>query len=64
MAGDRPPGPKLEVLVFAASLRADSLNQKLATLASRIAEQNGATVDQASMRDFDAPSYDGDLEAT
>jgi chromate reductase, NAD(P)H dehydrogenase (quinone) len=54
--------PKLKVLVFGASLRADSLNGKLAALAARIAEQNGATVDQASMRDFDVPSYDGDAE--
>ena len=54
--------PKLKVLVFGASLRADSLNRKLAALAARIAEQSGATVDHASMRDFDVPSYDGDLE--
>ncbi len=54
--------PKLKVLVFGASLRADSLNRKLAALAARIAEQSGATVDHASMRDFDVPSYDGDAE--
>src|SRR5688500_333245 len=60
---DKHPGPELKVLVFAASLRAESLNHRLATLASRIAQQNGATVDLASMRDFDVPSYDGDLEA-
>jgi len=45
--------PKLRVLVFAASLRAESLNQKLAALAARVCEQNGATVDRALMRDFD-----------
>ncbi len=55
--------PKLKVLVFGASLRADSLNRKLAALAARIAEQGGAAVDYASMRDFDVPSYDGDSEA-
>ena len=60
---DRHANPKLKVLIIAASLRAESLNNKLATLAARIAEQNGATVDLASMRDFDVPSYDGDLEA-
>jgi chromate reductase, NAD(P)H dehydrogenase (quinone) len=54
--------PKLNVLVFGASLRADSLNRKLAALAARIAEQSGATVDHASMQDFDVPSYDGDAE--
>ena len=56
------PNPTLKVLVFGASLRADSLNGKLAALAARVAEQNGATVDHASMRDFDVPSYDGDVE--
>lgn len=54
--------PELKVLVFGASLRADSLNRKLAALAARVAEQNGATVDHASMRDFDVPGYDGDIE--
>jgi chromate reductase len=53
---------ELKVLVFAASLRADSLNRKLAGVAVRLAEAAGATVDQASMRDFDVPLYDGDLE--
>lgn len=57
------PEPKLKVLVFGAALRADSLNRKLAALAARIAEQSGATVDHASMRDFDVPSYDGDAES-
>ncbi len=59
---ESPSGPLLKVLVFGASLRADSLNRKLAALAARFAEQNGATVDHASMRDFEVPSYDGDLE--
>jgi NAD(P)H-dependent FMN reductase len=57
-----PKTPKLKVLVFAASLRTDSLNRKLAGVAVRLAEQAGATVDHASMRDFDVPLYDGDLE--
>lgn len=54
--------PKLKVLVFAASLRAESLNRKLAALAARVAEQYGATVDLASMSDFEVPLYDGDVE--
>ena len=62
-SSDTQPSPKLKVLVFAASLRAESLNRKLATLAARIAEETGSTVDLASMRDFDVPSYDGDMEA-
>ena len=55
--------PKLKVLVFSASLRSESLNTKLANLASRVATEYGATVDHRSMRDFDTPSYDGDAEA-
>lgn len=55
--------PKLKVLVFAASLRAESLNQRFAGLAARAAEQYGASVDLASLRDFEVPLYDGDLEA-
>lgn len=47
---------------FRDSLRADSFNKKLAALAARVAELYGATVDYASMRDFDVPLYDGDLE--
>ncbi len=58
----RGSAPPLKVLVFAASLRAESLNRRLAALAVRVAEQTGATVDHASMRDFDVPSYDGDVE--
>jgi NAD(P)H-dependent FMN reductase len=54
--------PKLRVLVFAASLRAESLNRKLAALTARVAGQAGASVDLADMRDFDVPLYDGDVE--
>ena len=50
MAADKHPSPNLKVLVFAASLRAESLNHKLATLATRIAEQNGATVHVSQSR--------------
>jgi chromate reductase len=54
---------ELHVLVFGASLRQGSLNVTLAELAARAAEEAGAIVDRASMRDFDAPSFDGDDEA-
>jgi NAD(P)H-dependent FMN reductase len=56
------PSTTIHVLVFAASLRAGSLNHALAALAARVAAANGATVDFASMHDFDVPPYDGDLE--
>src|SRR5689334_16157990 len=59
---ERPTDASLKVLVFAASLRAGSLNQELATLAARAATASGAIVDRASMSDFDVPSYDGDVE--
>lgn len=52
--------PKVKLLVFGASLRADSLNRTLAVLAARLAAEAGAAVDHASMREFDVPSFDGD----
>jgi NAD(P)H-dependent FMN reductase len=55
---------KLKVLVLSASLGKVSMNASLAQLAARHAAQFGAVVDQASMREFDAPSYDPDLEAS
>ncbi len=56
------PEATIKVLVFGASLRGGSLNRNLAALAARLAERHGAIVDHASMRDFDVPSYDGDVE--
>ena len=49
-------------LVFSASLRAESLNSGLARLAVEVIEAQGGTVDHATMRDFDVPSYDSDRE--
>jgi chromate reductase len=49
-------------LVFPASLRRDSLNGRLATLAARTIETYSGKVDSATMRDFDCPSYDGDVQ--
>ena len=51
-------------LVFAASLRRESLNARLAQLAAVTIEANGGDVDLATMRDFDSPSYDADVEAS
>ena len=47
-------------LVLSASLRASSLNNRLAHLAASTIEQHGGTADLASMADFDTPSYDQD----
>jgi chromate reductase len=50
-------------LVFSASLRADSLNTRLADLAATCLEANGGTVDRASMREFDCSSYNFDVQS-
>jgi NAD(P)H-dependent FMN reductase len=52
----------VRVLLFAASMRLESLNIRLANLARTIMEAHGAKVDFATMRDFDCPSYDQDVE--
>lgn len=54
----------VRLLVFEASLRKGSLNDRLATLAASTVEQHGGTVDRAHMAEFDMPSYDGDVEAS
>jgi NAD(P)H-dependent FMN reductase len=54
--------PSIRVLVFSASLRRESLNTQLAGLVIRRAGERGATVDVASMRELECPSYDGDTE--
>ena len=56
------PQRSVRLLVFSASLRKESLNTVLAGLVARAARKLGAAVDLASMRDFDVPSYDGDVE--
>jgi chromate reductase, NAD(P)H dehydrogenase (quinone) len=56
------PGPD-RFLVFSASLRADSLNGRLARLAATTIEGHGGVVQLAAMREFDAPSYDADVQA-
>ena len=50
-------------LLFSASLQADSLNTRLAALAARVIEDNGGETDFATMREFDAASYDADEQA-
>jgi len=50
------------VLVFAASLRAASVNAQLARLAASVVREKGASADYAPMSDFSCPSYDSDVE--
>lgn len=61
-ADGHAPRERVRYLVFSASLREDSLNTKLARLAAATIEANGAEVDLASMREFDSPSYDADVQ--
>lgn len=49
-------------LVFSASLRRESLNSRLATLAARMVQAHGGEVDLAQMSEFDVASFNGDLE--
>ncbi|RIK43018.1 MAG: NADPH-dependent FMN reductase [Chloroflexi bacterium] len=49
-------------LVFSASLRAESLNSRLARLAASTIEQHNGGVDLAAMEEFDTPSYDQDIQ--
>ena len=54
--------PRVRCLVFCASLRRGSLNGRLAQLAARTIEAAGCEADLAQMSDFDAPSYDADVQ--
>jgi NAD(P)H-dependent FMN reductase len=53
---------RIRVLIFGASLRRGSLNQRLAELAALVVEEQGGTADRAAMADFDCPSFNGDVE--
>lgn len=52
----------LNVLLFAASLRAESLNDRLIALVRTLVEKRGDAARHARMSEFDCPSYDGDAE--
>jgi NAD(P)H-dependent FMN reductase len=53
---------RIRVLIFAGSLRHESLNRRLAELAAAVVEEQGGTADRATMADFDCPSFSGDVE--
>ena len=57
-----PEREPVRFLVFCASLRAGSLNGRLARLAQATIEANGGIVDATKLRDFETPSYDADLQ--
>ena len=52
----------LHVLIVGASLRRESLNNRLAGLAARAVTSDGHTVDLTTMAEFDCSFYDGDVE--
>lgn len=54
----------VRLLVFGASLRDGSMNDRLASLAASIVEEKGASVERASMQDFECPPYDLDVEVS
>ncbi len=65
MEGQASPNDREPVrfLVFSASLRAGSLNSRLARLAAATIEANGGIIDSTSMPDFETPSYNADVQA-
>jgi len=53
-------GTEVRYLVFSASLRTHPLNSRIADLAADAIESKGGHVNRASMKNFDAPSFNGD----
>jgi chromate reductase len=52
----------MRLLAFAASLRRESWNRKLITLAAAIVREAGVDVDLAEFQEFDMPLYNRDLQ--
>jgi chromate reductase, NAD(P)H dehydrogenase (quinone) len=57
-----PQREPVRFLVFAATLRQDSYNGRLAELAAQTIRANGGEAEVRTMREFDAPSYDADVQ--
>jgi chromate reductase, NAD(P)H dehydrogenase (quinone) len=55
---------KPKVLVFAGSIRRDSLHRSLARIAAGAVHEAGFDTTLADLRDYPMPLYDGDLEAS
>jgi NAD(P)H-dependent FMN reductase len=51
-----------QILIFAGSMRADSIHRKLARAAAAALEKAGGKVKLIELRDYPIPIYDGDLE--
>jgi NAD(P)H-dependent FMN reductase len=52
----------LRFLVFSGALREQSLNSRLARYAGAMIRRHGGEVDLGTMNDFDAPTFDQDIE--
>lgn len=61
-SGANPPREPISFLVFSASLRAASINTRLARRAADVIEAHGGTVDFGFMEEFDVPSFDQDVQ--
>lgn len=57
-----PAARDVRVFVLGGSLSSTSLNNRLATLAADVVGAKGGTAESATIAEFDAPSYDRDLE--
>ncbi len=53
----------MKILIFAGSLRVDSVNKKNAREAVRLTSELGAEAEFIDLRDYPMPPYDGDIEA-
>lgn len=51
-----------KILIFSGSTRSGSHNQKLADLVGEHMRRAGAKITQISLKDYELPIYDGDLE--
>jgi hypothetical protein len=52
----------VRLLVFGASMREGSLNERLASLAATVVQEKGGEVERAKMSDFECTPYDTDVE--
>lgn len=61
-----PPSEReviMDIFMFGASLRKDSYNKKLITLAAKIVEKYDHQTDLADFSEFDMPLYNADIQA-
>ena len=54
---------KTKIIVLAGSARKESVNKKLARVATKLLFEAGADVEYIDLKDYPMPIYDGDLES-